>query len=140
MSLSSVRSYFRTVMDGLGYEEWTDGFNVENIPQTIKDRTYHLETGFIDSGPANQLTHQFDYSITVRAFFKGYNEPAAAIDLAILASEGILAVALDPANRLGLSIKDISPGSIQVQPRDFTNDNDVVLIMEFNADIICDFS
>lgn len=140
MSLSAVRSYFRDRLDGLGFTEWTDGFNVANIPQTISDETYHLETGFIDSGTANQLTHRFDYSITVRVFFDGFNNPAAAIDRAIASSETILADVLDPANRLGLDIKDISPESITVAPRDESNDNDVILIMEFNADIICDFS
>lgn len=140
MSLSAVRSYFRTRLDGLGFEEWTDGFNTENIPQTIKDQTYHLGVGFISAERPNQLATRFTYPVEVRVFFLGYNDPADAIDTAISASEDIMNDLLDPLNRLGTDIKDVFIGSIQVLPRDESNDNDVILVMEFNADIVCDFS
>ncbi len=140
MSLSAVRQYFRDRMDSLDYEEWEDGFNTENIPQTISEGTYHIETGIITADRANQLTHRFTYPVTIRLFLQGFNDPAATIDRAILASEEILATVLSPVNRLGASINDIFPGTISVVPRDETNDNDIILEMEFNADIICDFS
>lgn len=140
MSLSLVRQFFRNRLDGLGYDEWTDGFNFENIPQTVSDGTYHLENGVISSDKANFSTHRFTYPVTIRLFFLGFNDPADTIDKAILASEDILADILSPANRLGTDIKDIFPGTITVVPRDESNDNDVVLEINLNADIICNFS
>jgi len=140
MSLSSVRQYFRDRLDPLGFEEHTDGFNFDNVAQTISEGVYILEVGNIDGSRANQLTHEFIYPLTIRIIFFGANDPRSTIDRAILASEDILASVLSPANRLGIEIKDVFPGTITVEPRSESNDNDVILVMSFNADIICDFS
>ena len=60
-------------MDGLGYEEWQDGFNFNNIPETILDQAYHVGPAEISGGVANQLDHKFDYDLTLRVFKKGFN-------------------------------------------------------------------
>jgi hypothetical protein len=78
MTLGGLRAFFRTRLDGLGYTEWTDGFNIENIPSTVLDMSYHLAVGDIRSGPANQLLHVFDYPLTVSIFLKGFRDPAEA--------------------------------------------------------------
>jgi hypothetical protein len=139
MSLSQVRSLFRTRLDGLGYREWPDGFNFENIPDTILDRSYHIETGLISGTSANQTVHNFSYSISLRVFLKGYRDPAAAIDDAVSQAETILADILSPSVRLSTTIKDIVPDTITVEPFDISNDNDVILKMDFTADIKCLF-
>jgi len=140
MSLSAVRTYFRDRLDSLDYNEWTDGFNFDNIPETISTDTYHLTTGVISVERSNHLVNRFTYPVTIRVFFLGYNNPAEAIDTAISASEDILADILSPANRLGTSIKDVFPSTITVEPRAESNDNSVILVMEFNADIFCNFT
>lgn len=139
MSFTAVRSFFRTRLDGLGYQEWTDGFNFDNIPSSTLDGTYHLTTGTITGGPSNSIVHEFDYSITVRVFFRGELDPASAIDDALAEAETIHADILAPANRLGTAIKDIEPGTVDALPQDVSNDNNVILEMVFNANIFCDF-
>jgi hypothetical protein len=140
MTLGGVRAFFRSRMDGLGYREWTDGFNVENMPSTILDKMYHLEVGAIKSGPANQMHHIFDYPITVRVVFKGFRDPSSAIDLSLDAGQEILDDILSPAQRLQTDgLKDIRPVNISVSPLADSNDNTVVIELEFSALMIYAF-
>ena len=138
MSLSAVRPLMRTQMDSLGYREWSDGFNFENIPSTIFDESYHLAVGVVSGSPADLSTHTFDYPVTLRVFLKGFRDPAEAIDDALLRSDEILgsflAENIRATNTNG--IVNIAPGSVQVTPYDQTNDNAVILEMVFNFTLI----
>ena len=138
MSFTAPRPYMRDLMDTLNYREWTDGFNFENIPSTIFDESYHLETGLVSGLPANQVVHQFDFPLTLRVFLKGFRDPASAIDDALLRADEINASVLSPSNRLSetTGIKDVVPGTVQVLPYDTTNDNAVILEMVFNFNLI----
>ena len=140
MSLSSVRDLFRTRLDGLGYREHKDGFNFENIPQTLLDESYHLEIATITGSTTNQLTTFFEYPLNVRIFLKGFRDPASAIDDAITRAEEILADILSPSVRYGDDVKDIVPNTIEVNPLAITNDNDVILEMTFTSRIFCNFT
>jgi len=139
MALTDVRTYFRGKLDALGYSEWSDGFNSENIPQSLLDKSYHLEIGTITSATSSHLTYTFSYPLTVKIFLKGYVDPSGAIDDAILQSESILASILDTASRVGLDIKDVIPGTVDVLQFDASNDNDLILQMEFISIIMCVF-
>ncbi len=139
MALSDVRSYYRSKLDSLNYSEWTDGFNFENIPQSILDRSYHLEIGVITSGASSQTVFTFSYPITVRIFLKGFVDPSGAIDDAILQSETVLASVLDAQARYSENIKSIDPLSISILQLADSNDNDLILEMEFNNKIMNNF-
>lgn len=140
MAITLPRTYMRTVLAGLSgdFVEWSDGFNFQNIPQTIIDRAYFIETGFVTSGPANQLAHEFNYPLTLRVFFEGTRDPQAKIDEALQEGDNILSVVLDPTQRLGQAedIKDVYLTNLTVNPLDETNDNAVILQMSFNFTII----
>jgi hypothetical protein len=134
MTLGGVRGFFRTRLDGLGYNEWTDGFNIENIPSTVLDKSYHLAVGPIRSGPANQMHHVFDYPIVVSLFFKGFRDPSSAIDSSLDSAQDVLNDILDPAQRLQTNgLKDIRPNGILVRPLAGSNDNTVVVEISFNV-------
>jgi hypothetical protein len=140
MTLGGVRDFFRTRLDSLGYHEWEDGFNIENIPATIMDKSYHLAVGQIRSGPANQMHHVFDYPITVSLFFKGFRTPSSAIDSSLDSAQDVLNDILNPAQRLQTNgLKDIRPSSILVRPLAGSNDNTVVVEISFSAVMIYAF-
>ena len=120
-------------MDAISYNEWRDGFNVENIPSTVLDKSYHVESGDISTTASSHQPHRFDCSITLRVFFKGYGDPIQAIDDAYLYCEGILAEILDPANRLNNPLTDVQPQGISVNPLTLQNDNAVILEINFLA-------
>lgn len=140
MSFSSVLPAFRVELDLLGLTEWTDAFNVENIPQTILDRSYHLEIGGITGNNANQTVHGFNFPVTVRVFLRGYQDTSQTRDEAMSLLDSILAELLKPAFRLGQVLKDVKPVSIDLSSLDGTNDNDMILTMVFSADLLCAFT
>lgn len=140
MGLASVRSLFRERLEGLGFTEHRDAFNFANIGATVIDKSFHLETGVVTSGPANQLAHFYDYGITVRIFKRGFNNPAEALDEIDALADTVYADLLAPGIRLGTEIKDIVPNSYQPLPYDSSNDNTIILEMSFTASVILCFA
>jgi hypothetical protein len=133
MSLIDVRSYFRTRMDSAGFTEWRDGFNFENLPSSILDRSYHIESGSIEATASNHQVHEFNCPVTLRLFLKGYLDPVQAIDDAYTDVESILSAILPPDERFGTAVLDVVPGSITIVPLADSNDNSLIVEMVFSA-------
>ncbi len=139
MGLSDVRAYFRTSMESLGYNEWRDGFNAENIPSTLLDNSFHIVSGDI-TPTVNHQGHEFDCPITIRIFKKGFLDPVSAIDESYIDVETIYAEILSPANRLTVDVHDVVPTGISVNPLTLQNDNAAVVEINFNAKTFMRFS
>lgn len=133
MALTDVRAYFRTRMVALNFKEWPDGFNFENIPKSIINNAFHIESNTITPDAVNMTTYDFSSPVTLRLFVKGFRDPAQAIDNAITFYESILCEVLKPANRLGTQIQNVTPGPTSILPLSDNNDNAVILEMEFTA-------
>lgn len=136
---ASCRSYFRTRMLALGYREWTDGFNVENIPSTLlsRNKMFHIESPSASRADAFDMESQdVDQDIVLRVFLKGYRNPADAIDSAMTAKDTIIEDILDSDNRLGAVVKNVYYNNSQINPLDETNDNAVVLEISFICRIV----
>ena len=132
--ITAVRPYFRNILNGLTFSEWEDPFNFDNIPSTIIDKAYQMTSGVIAGSTANQLTYRFDYPLTVSIIFKGYNNVIEAVAEAEAQADIILAETQKVANRLNTDgIKDVIPLNISIIPLGVSNDNIVVLQMEFNT-------
>lgn len=142
MSLVSILPYFRNQLDDLGYDEWRDAFDVENIPENILDRSYHLTLGVADIGPANQTVTQFDVPVIVQLFYKGYtnDDSSTTVDKVIAESEVVFAAILSAANRLGTEVKNVVPQNFSVQPKSVSNTNDMILELNFLAQTMCVFT
>jgi len=135
--LTQIRPYFRARLNGLSLREWKDGFNFENIPSTLLDKSYHIEM------PSGARLDAFDMSsnditqdVVVRVFFKGFRNPTDAIDAAVLKYEQILEEVLESENRIGVQIKNIFFNSSQILPLSDSNDNAVILEITFSCLII----
>ena len=131
--LSLVRTYFRDRLEFLGFEEWRDGFNFENIPSTLLDKSFHIESGDVAPTASNHQVHEFSSPIIIRVFLKGFLDPVEAIDSAFDSADDIMAEVLLPANRLGVNIKDVVPTNISVKPLSDQNDNSVLLELSFEG-------
>ena len=140
MALTDVRPYFRARMDALGHKEWTDGFNTENIPSNILDRSYHLSNGSIASEASSHIGHEFLYPVTIKLFLKGYRDPKQGIDDAVGYGENILNEVLKSSNRLGTTIKDVIPQGMEILPLNESNDNAIILQVDFIARVILCFT
>lgn len=136
---ASVRSYFRTRMNALGYTEWTDGFNFENIPNTLmskKGRMYHISSPTSGRSDAYDMTSQdIDQDVVVRVFFKGYKDAASAIDAAMAAKDTILGDVLDAVNRTSV-LTNVFYNNDQIIELNDTNDNAAILELNFIARIV----
>jgi hypothetical protein len=120
-------------METLGYEEWRDGFNFENIPSTLLDKSFHIESGDVVPTTSNHQLHEFSSPIVIRVYLKGFLDPVEAIDNAYDTADDILAEILLPSNRLGTNVKDIVPTNISVKPLNDQNDNSVLLELSFEG-------
>lgn len=136
MSLVNVLPFFRTRMDGLGYSEWEDAFSIENIPATIFNKSYHLEVSPVIGEPIPHRSQQIEMPIILRAFYKGYRSINDARDDAISESETILGDILTSSVRLSVNVKNILFDSYQLLPLNESNDNSIILEINFRAIVI----
>jgi len=129
-------------METLGYTEHRDAFDYDNIPENILDKAYHLELGSTDISNANQTIHEFNVPVVVRAFFKGYtsDDSSQTVDDVMVEVESIYNEVLKLSNRITPEIKNIVPGGFIINPRSATNQNDILLEMEFTAQTMCVFN
>jgi hypothetical protein len=133
MSLELVRPYFRTRVSALSYTEWTDGFGIDNIPETILDKSFHITHGTV--GPRSRSGQDIVYSvpITVNVFFKGYREVTEAIDLGMAGAEAIVNACIKQANYVA-PIKLVEFVGFTVEPyEEIENDNIVKTEINFNV-------
>jgi len=133
MSLASVRPFFRDRLEGLGFREHDQPFQPNQIGETIVNDSFHISTGTIVSAPANQRVHSFEFPITVRIYKKGFVDLLETYDDIHSTADDVLADLLDPSVRLGSTIKDIIPESIDIVEIDESNDNVLFLELVFTA-------
>lgn len=132
MSFSLVRPYFRTNLRALGFTEWTDAFNFENIPSTRLEKAFHIENPSGSRRDVYDPTSQdIELDVTIRTFRKGFKDPAQAVDSAIADLEAILTRVLASDRRLGTGIKNVVYNNHTITPLADTNDNVAVLEINF---------
>jgi hypothetical protein len=133
MSFQAARAHFRTVMDALGYSEWTDGFNVDDIPSSIIDGTYHLTSYSASSISHNHIDLSVSQRMQITLWRKGYKDYASGIDALNEDADNIFASLLSPTNRLTTAIKSIKFVSMTIEPLADSNDNSAKLTLDFDC-------
>lgn len=133
MSIKLIRPYIRTRMNALGFKEHLDAFNVEDIPSTVLNKSYH-----IGQGPVETRQIQMDYSevemgITLKFFIKGFKDTSSGIDTAIAFTEDILESIIKPSNRLSGNVKDVIFNSAIYEPLAVSNDNAIIATLDLNV-------
>lgn len=140
MSLTAVRPFFRSVLNGQGYQEWVDAFNVENIPSTLLTKgAYHIESNEVVGVKLNQSDQELEMRISVSMYFKGYRNPSEAVDSAINKIQNFLKELLKPSNRIGQyddGIKNVTFNDYALEPINISNDNIVKASVNFTVFVI----
>ena len=134
MSLTAGRSYLRARAKAIGLREWTDGFNIENIPSTIIDNCFFIQTTSGSGIKLNQHDQELNFSNTVRVFTKG-RDAAGAIDSAVKIVEDLIIETLTAKNRLTQpnGIKNVALDSFSFDAFDQSNDNIVSASITFRV-------
>jgi hypothetical protein len=129
--------YCRTRLNSLGLVEWTDSFNFENIPRTLLDDVYHLELGVVARKLEDHDNIELNVPLTVRVFGRAFVDTGAGRDAAIEQGDTIIDDFVCAANRLTDSvIKTIQFDSMELLPLTDTNDNSLILVLDFTALVV----
>jgi hypothetical protein len=138
-SFVSVRAYFQDVMRAVdpSLKEWQDAFSIDNIPSTILDYAWHFALNpFSYSGTAHTCL-TFRCPVTLSVCLKGYRAPKDAVDTAARLADSIVREATRPVRRLNQpQIKNVLPSTISIRELGQTNDNVVVLEIQFICTVI----
>lgn len=140
MSFSTIRPYFQERMFAVDVElrEWEDAFNIENIPSSILDKSWHLDfSNFSYNTGGAHTCLSFEVPLNLSVFFKGYRNPVEAIDTALVFADAIVKECMNPVHRLNqISIKNILPNGINLKDLSDSNDNTVILEIKFICEVI----
>ena len=135
MSLKQSYNYFRARCKVVGLREWSDGFNSDNIPSSIIDKSYHIKQGQITGIKLNQNDQEVNFPIVLEVFVKGFRDPYSAIETSAELVEDILIECLKATNRVtqGNGIKNITFESAIFEPISANNDNAVKTTINFRV-------
>lgn len=133
MSITALRPYFKTRCETVGLKQHMDVFNLDNIPSSVMDLSYHIGAPRIDGTKLNQNDQEISASIDISFFIKGARLVSDAIDKAISKSNDLIVEAQKPVNRIGVLIKNVSLSSVIYEPIDASNDNSVKCTVSFNC-------
>lgn len=148
MSFTTIRPYFNTIMTTVDADlrEWTDAFNIENIPESILNKSWHITFNPANQVSLNQTGLRYDYPITLNVFLLGYRVPADAVDTANSMGESIIKECLKHSNRLAIAeansgrIINVISNQMSINPLAASNDNVVRLQLDFTCQIIYEIS
>lgn len=135
MSLSNIYPYFRSRMKGLGYEEWPDGFNRDNIPSTIRNKSFHILTPDMVGGTVNQNHQDTSTSVSISFIINGYRDPTEAKEKAMLELEKIIKDIINIRNRTATLLNVIFEGA-NMDALNSNDDNQVLVDMNFTAIVV----
>lgn len=145
MSMQALRAFMRTKLSGIKagkqtLREWTDGFNSDNIPDTILDGGYHLEPpeqSYVSiAGGGNAV--QWKTKQTVLVFFEGYKDTTTAIDAAIKCQEDIIKSVMASPGRLNQAFKNIMFKDAKIDKVNQNNNTSAKLEISFEVDVYLD--
>lgn len=148
MSFASIRTYLNANLPTVDSDlkEWTDGFNTENIPETILHKAYHITFNPTVPVSVNQNCFQVDYPVTLNVFWVAGLDVSSAIDSVNVLGQSIYQELLKHSNRLGISgtstarTVNIIPGAMSINQLNADNDNSIRLQMEFNFKMYLELS
>lgn len=134
MSVVSIKTYFVTRMESIGYTEH-DSPRFDNVPENKLNKSFHIEIGDITNSQQDQRTMTLSCPVTVRAFYKNSNSQSAR-DKAITGLDAILNDLCAAENRIALNVKNVLFRSARRESVSETNDKDQVLVCDFSAQVI----
>ncbi len=134
-SFDLVRPYFRARMDSLGYREWADQFEIDNVPETIADKSYHIKSRIIDANSQSMQPLVCDQEAVLTVIFRGFTSVMLAEDAAHVGLDTIVKDLLKPSNRLSGTdgLRNVTFRRAEIDAINLENDNSIKLTITFNC-------
>lgn len=146
MSFSQIRTYINGEISTYdnSLKEWRDAINIENIPSTDIDDTYHI--GFdVSSGSSQDSFIEDSVAISVNFWKKGYNEPTDALDSLMdtvcqIRNRIVSHKNVELFNRANSSSDMLEIQTTTITPAEISasNDNTIQVTLELNTRIFSD--
>ena len=141
---SDIRKYFqeRVRAHDPDLKEWKDALvfdDANNIPSTLLNTRYHIEIGSWSSTPAQDLSVQDQFTVTLTLFKKGYTTPQDALDSLLDEALNVRHELINPKNvetfkeandSAILAVENTSGSPTEI---DASNDNIIKIALEFNV-------
>lgn len=137
MGLANVYPYFRARMKAQGFKEHDDGFNRDNIPSTVIDKSFHILTSVGSGGSVNQNHQDVSSDVNVRFILKGYRKPTEAKERAMQQIENCVKEICNIRNRTA-SLFNIVFDGYEMDELSDSNDNIIIVDMSFTTQVILD--
>lgn len=136
--LVAVKQYARDRMKALKFNEWIDGFNFEDVPSTLLDKSYHVEYGNPASKKISVDNQELTCPLTVRLWFSSQRNVKVGIDEAIKKADPVIAEFIAAKNRLTQTngVKNCLFRDKSVDPLSDSNDNGVIVKIDFQCLVI----
>lgn len=142
MKLSKIRDYLDSRINALnlGLTKWDDGFNADNIPSSIINKSYHVAYSF-PSVEQNQATQNYITDIEIKFFFKAFRSVSDQIDdsydLVNTIAKNLTSIEEIESYRStdDFPIQVITVNSI-INEQLFNNDNAIIVTLNLSATII----
>lgn len=131
-----VRDFLRTAIAdaNLGYKEWADAINNENIPSNILDKRFHILVSNASLPPQNNINNRFSLSCEIALFRKGFVKPQEIYDQAYDEAICLSQFISNPANwNQENSIKQVTVQAITPSAIDESNDNTFRFVISCNV-------
>lgn len=140
MGLINGKLYFIDIMKGLGFKRHKDAFNIDNIPKTLLNKSYHIAYGPIDPVQQDQAALELNVEIVVNFYVKGKKCTDEVQDKAIGYMNSIFMEAFKSSNRVAsdYGIKNVILTTASLNELSDSNDNSMFGEMIFNCIIILD--
>jgi hypothetical protein len=131
--VDNFQKYFQDIFNSHGFREWEDAFNKDNIPKNILNKSYFMSYGI--TTVENSVPLEDNINIVIECFFKGYRNPKEALDNAMVLCNSIRLEILNResiASFLEVNILAIDSVSQIPEPLNSSNDNSILITLEFN--------
>lgn len=134
--IADVFTFARARMRVLGFTEWLGGFN-RDVPKTQLNTRFHLELGQPTNAGNDQDNFSIEVPFTVRTFVAPAKNTPPLIDQMIARGDTIIADFVKVLNRQTVAgIKNVQFNTMTVEPLDESNDNGVILQLNFSALVV----
>jgi hypothetical protein len=134
--MDAALSYSRARMVALGRTEWEDP-DFSSIPKQRLSTSFHVTPGESRTLAVHNDNIDVECPVTVRVPYAPNRKPTNLADSAIAFGKSVVTTFLNPATRLTDSgIKNVRFGSMEIEPLSDSNDNGVIVKLEFIALVI----
>lgn len=132
-SIQNIDGIISSVFEDNGFEEWKDAFNIENIPSSRLNKSFHTNLSRVTKRTLEQNMLQMTSSVEVTWFIKGFKYPKDAKTEAYKLIEKLYIKLLNVVVRTTSGVTNIIPVDTTIEAINVTNDNIVIVKMSFDV-------